>query len=85
MEPPDAMTCPEITLRPIGFIRSPIAERDKGPCMGSEGGIIGDLVIDECYREIVEHPIPTEMDAVRLLSSAPATLDLFVWLSYRSC
>ncbi|MFZ2446815.1 MAG: tRNA (N6-threonylcarbamoyladenosine(37)-N6)-methyltransferase TrmO [Syntrophobacteraceae bacterium] len=51
MEPPEKMTCPEITIRPIGFIRSPIADRDTGPCMGSEGGIVGELVVDERYRE----------------------------------
>ena len=41
------------------------------------------MLSDEFYQEIVEHPIPTDMDAVRVLSSAPATLDLFMWLSYR--
>jgi hypothetical protein len=41
------------------------------------------VLSDEFYQEIVEHPIPIDMDAVRVLSSAPATLDLFMWLSYR--
>ena len=41
------------------------------------------VLSDEFYQEIVEHPIPTDLDAVRVLSSAPATLDLFMWLSYR--
>ena len=41
------------------------------------------VLSDEFYQEIVEHPIPTDMDAVRVLSSAPAILDLFMWLSYR--
>jgi hypothetical protein len=41
------------------------------------------VLSDEFYQEVVEHPIPTDMDAVRVLSSAPATLDLFMWLSYR--
>ena len=31
------------------------------------------MLSDEFYQEIVEHPIPTDMNAVRLLSSAPAT------------
>jgi hypothetical protein len=38
---------------------------------------------DEFYREISEHPIPTDLDAVRVLSASPAVLDLFMWLSYR--
>jgi hypothetical protein len=41
------------------------------------------VLSDEFYQEIVEHPIPTDLDAVRVLSSAPATLDLFMWLSFR--
>lgn len=41
------------------------------------------MLSDEFYQEIVEHPIPTDLDAVRVLSSAPATPGLFTWLSYR--
>jgi Plasmid encoded RepA protein len=41
------------------------------------------VLSDEFYQEIVAHPIPIDLDAVRLLSSSPATLDLFTWLSYR--
>jgi len=33
--------------------------------------------------QVTAHPIPTDLEAVKLLSSAPAVLDLFVWLSYR--
>ncbi len=29
------------------------------------------------------HPIPTDLEAVKVLASAPAVLDLFMWLSYR--
>ena len=38
---------------------------------------------DEFYREIANHPIPTDLEAAKALSSAPAALDLFMWLSYR--
>ena len=41
------------------------------------------VLSDEFYREVSEHPIPTDLDAVRVLSSSPAVLDLFMWLSYR--
>jgi hypothetical protein len=37
----------------------------------------------EFYREIVEHPIPTDLQAARTLSGSPAALDLYNWLSYR--
>src|SRR5213593_1710252 len=29
------------------------------------------------------HPIPTDLEAVKVLSGAPAVLDLFMWLCYR--
>ncbi len=41
------------------------------------------VLSDEFYQEIVAHPIPIDLDAVRVLSSSPAILDLFMWLSYR--
>jgi hypothetical protein len=31
----------------------------------------------------MSHPIPTDLEAAKALSSAPAALDLFTWLSYR--
>jgi hypothetical protein len=37
----------------------------------------------EFFQEIMDHPIPTDLDAARALSCAPAALDLFTWLSYR--
>lgn len=37
----------------------------------------------EFFREIMDHPIPTDLEAAKALSSAPAALDLFTWLSYR--
>jgi hypothetical protein len=37
----------------------------------------------EFYREIVTHPIPTDLQAARALSGSPAVLDLYNWLSYR--
>lgn len=41
------------------------------------------VLSDEFYREISEHPIPTDLEAVRVLSGSPAVLDLFMWLAYR--
>jgi len=37
----------------------------------------------EFFKEIMSHPIPTDMEAAKALSSSPAALDLFMWLSYR--
>src|SRR5207302_132385 len=41
------------------------------------------VLTDEFYREILNHPIPTDLEAAKALSSAPAALDLFMWISYR--
>ncbi len=29
------------------------------------------------------HPIPTDLEAVKVLAAAPGVLDLFLWLTYR--
>lgn len=41
------------------------------------------VLTPEFYREITSHPIPTDLQAAKALSCAPAALDLFTWLSYR--
>ena len=41
------------------------------------------VLSDEFYREVLSHPIPTDLEAAKALSSCPAALDLFMWLSYR--
>jgi len=41
------------------------------------------VLSDEFYREITEHPIPTDIEAAKALAGSPAALDLFTWLSYR--
>jgi hypothetical protein len=41
------------------------------------------VLSDEFFLEITTHPIPTDLEAVRVLAASPAVLDLFMWLSYR--
>jgi hypothetical protein len=41
------------------------------------------VLTDEFFQEVLDHPIPTDLRATRALSSSPAALDLFAWLSYR--
>jgi hypothetical protein len=41
------------------------------------------VLSDEFYREVTEHPIPTDIEAAKALAGSPAALDLFTWLSYR--
>lgn len=52
----------------------------------SSEGSAGENVItltDEFYAEISGHPIPADLEAIKVLAAAPALLDLFMWLSYR--
>lgn len=52
----------------------------------SSEGPAGENVItlsDEFYAEISGHPIPADLEAIKVLAAAPALLDLFMWLSYR--
>ncbi|MGA7413144.1 MAG: replication protein RepA [Bryobacteraceae bacterium] len=41
------------------------------------------VLSDEFYREITGRPIPTDLEATKALSSCPAALGLYMWLSYR--
>ena len=41
------------------------------------------VLSDEFYQEVIAHPIPTDLEAVKVLAAAPAVLDLFMWLTYR--
>jgi hypothetical protein len=48
------------------------------------GGFENEIVLsDEFFREVTTHSIPTDLEAAKILSSSPAALDLFTWLSYR--
>jgi hypothetical protein len=41
------------------------------------------VLSDDFYQEILAHPVPNDLEAVKLLAAAPAVLDLYMWLSYR--
>ncbi len=48
------------------------------------GGFENEIVLsDEFFREVTAHSIPADLEAAKALSSSPAALDLFMWLSYR--
>jgi hypothetical protein len=48
------------------------------------GGFQNEIVLShEFFKEIMSHPIPTDMEVAKALSGSPAALDLFMWLSYR--
>ncbi|MGH9632498.1 MAG: replication protein RepA [Bryobacteraceae bacterium] len=41
------------------------------------------MLSDDFYQEIVAHPVPNDLETVKLLAASPAVLDLYMWLSYR--
>jgi hypothetical protein len=41
------------------------------------------VLSDEFYQELIAHPVPHDLEAVKVLAASPAVLDLFMWLSYR--
>jgi hypothetical protein len=41
------------------------------------------VLTDDFYREVIDHPIPNDLEAVRALAASPGGLDLYMWLSYR--
>jgi Plasmid encoded RepA protein len=61
----------------IWFSREP----DQYPLSDQFENVI--VLSDEFYQEITTHPIPADLEAVKVLAGAPAVLDLFMWLSYR--
>lgn len=38
---------------------------------------------DDFYDEVIRHPVPNDLEAVKTLAASPAILDLYMWLSYR--
>ena len=61
----------------IWYSRDPDQKLLPGDCQNMV------VLSDEFYREILNHPIPADLEAAKALSSSPAALDLFMWLSYR--
>ncbi len=39
---------------------------------------------EQFYREIIEHPIPIDMRALKALKKSPMALDIYCWLTYRA-
>jgi hypothetical protein len=42
------------------------------------------VLSDDFYQETLAHPVPNDLEAVKVLAASPAILDLYMWLSYRS-
>jgi hypothetical protein len=61
----------------IWYSRSP----EQRPISSEFENVI--ILSDDFYQEILAHPVPNDLEAVKLLAAAPAVLDLYMWLSYR--
>ena len=69
----------------FNFLREAQIWYDRNPAESDSAERFENVIVlsDEFYCEITNHPIPTDIDAVKVLASAPAVLDLFMWLAYR--
>jgi hypothetical protein len=69
----------------FNFMREAGIWYNRDPDQSVSGKQLENVIVlsDEFYGEIAAHPIPADMDAVKLLAAAPAVLDLFMWLTYR--
>lgn len=69
----------------FNFMREARIWYSRDPNQGLLPGGFENVIVlsDEFFREVTTHSIPTDLEAAKALSSAPAALDLFMWLSYR--
>lgn len=42
------------------------------------------MLTEPFFREIVEHPVPVDMRAMKALKKSPMALDIYCWLTYRA-
>ena len=61
----------------IWYSRDPGQQNLPGDCQNMI------VLSEEFYQEIQSHPIPADLESAKALSSSPAVLDLYMWLSYR--
>ena len=40
------------------------------------------MLTNELHNEFIAHPVPNDLEPVRVLAASPAVLDLLVWLSF---
>jgi hypothetical protein len=69
----------------FNFLREAQIWHNRDPDQGVLSEDFENVIVlsDEFYNEITAHPIPTDLEVVKVLAASPAVLDLFMWLSYR--
>jgi hypothetical protein len=53
-----------------------------GPSLSHRENIIA--LSHEFFEEVTAHPIPSDLEVIRLLAASPGALDFYLWLSYRT-
>jgi hypothetical protein len=64
----------------FNFLREATIWYQRDAITGGENVV---TLTDEFFAEVMAHPIPTDLEAVKILAASPGVLDLFIWLSYR--
>lgn len=59
---------------------------DRDPSRAHPAGNRENVIVlsDEFFRELIEHPILSDLEVVRLLAASPGVLDLYLWINYRT-
>jgi hypothetical protein len=64
----------------FNFLREAQIWYERGAVQNDRSERFENVIVlsDEFYAEVMAHPIPTDIDAVKVLASAPPVLDLFI-------
>lgn len=54
----------------------------NGPSLSHRENIIA--LSREFFEEVTAHPIPSDLEVIRLLAASPGALDFYLWLAYRT-
>jgi hypothetical protein len=69
----------------FNFLREAQIWYNRNPAQGILSDDFENVIVlsDEFFDEVMAHPIPADIEVVKVFGSAPAVLDLFMWLTYR--
>jgi hypothetical protein len=72
----------------VAILNQSIAEKAMlwwHPKSAEQAGLWQSSVVlsEQFYKEIIEHPIPIDLRALKALKQSPLCLDIYIWLTYR--
>lgn len=65
----------------FNFLREAEIWYDRTGGLAAQENVV--TLSEEFYGEVSNHPVPADLEAIKVLAAAPALLDLFMWLTYR--